>query len=295
MKKYFFILLIAISANVIGQNFASIGTEWHYSEHASGACSGNCEYLHLESIADTIIQGKTTRKITQTYYQINGDTAMLNPIYVYEELDTVFSYSFNKNRFLTLYIFNKTQGDTITLDSPEDNFAWTDSTYRLVIDTVINTTINGVSLKKYKTSPLDDYQFYNGGYFIDKIGGLDWFFPRAATIPEAGGPIRCFSDTQIDTSFQTIACDHIIYTSIVEFTDNLDIEIYPNPTHDIFKIKSEKSINKVELYDLSGKLVLKTKKIDLNISELRNGQYIVKIYLSNGQEIERKIIKNTHK
>ncbi len=294
MNNLFYLLILTFSftSSLFGQNFGAVGTEWYYSESAGGSCPGNCEYIHYKSVYDTIIDGKTTHKITQTYYKYGGDTVFLDPLYVYSQSDTTFKYSFSKSRFLSLYIFNKSQGDTITLDSPEDLFTWTDTTYRLVIDTVINVTVNGIALNKYGTTALDDYSFWNGGYFMDRIGGMDWFFPRAATTPEAGGPIRCYSDTQIDTSFQTIACDYILPTSISELTDKYNIEIYPNPTSELISITTSQAVNKIELYDLTGRLLNTTNYLTLDFSKLTVGQYILKIHLKTGEIIERKIIKN---
>ena len=161
--------ILSMTINLLGQNFGTIGTQWHYSEHAGGGCSGNCEYLRLESVLDTVISGQTTHKILQTYYRHTGDTLQLDPIYLYEQSDTVFMWSFSKSKFLTTYIFNGNIGDTLTLDAP-DTINWTDTTYRLVIDTIINVIVDGVTLKKYGTTALDDYQFYNGGYFMDRVG-----------------------------------------------------------------------------------------------------------------------------
>lgn len=294
MKKKFLLTIIFVLNTILtfGQTFGTIGTQWYYSEHAAGSCPGNCEYLHLESVSDTIINGKTTHKITQTYYRFTGDTLQLDPIYLYEQFDTVFMWSFLKSRFLTTYIFNGSIGDTLTLDVP-DILIWTDTTYRLVIDSIINVTVDGVTLKKYQTTALDEYTFYDGGYFMDRIGGLDWFFPRPAIIPEAGGPIRCYSDAQIDTSFQDVACDYILHTSIDEYISNDDIEIYPNPASNLLTIKSEKPIDIIEMYDMTGKLLKKTTKLNIDMSDLPNGQYILIIDLKSEQKIEKKVIKHT--
>jgi len=285
------IIFLTIASNLLGQNFGAIGTQWHYSEHASGGCPGNCEYLHLESVADSVISGQTTHKILQTYYRHTGDTVRFDPIYLYEQSDTVFMWSFSKLRFLTTYIFNGSIGDTLTLDAP-DTMIWADTTYRLVVDTIINVLVDGVPLKKYRTIALDDYGFWNGGYFMDRIGGLDWFFPRATIIPEAGGPIRCYSDAQIDTSFQTVACDYILYTSVDELAYNDDIKIYPNPTTDLLTIKSKQPIEKIDLFDLNGKLVATTRELTIDFSDLTSGQYVLIIHLTTGQKIEKKIIRN---
>ena len=129
---------------------------------------------------------------------------------------------------------------------------------------------------------------------MDKIGGLDWFFPRANIILEAGGPIRCYSDSQIDTSFQSVDCDYIIYTSLNEFTNNNNITIYPNPTTYSLTISSKQAIEKIELFDMSGNYIRTTKKSIINLSNLEVGQYILIIYLTSGQKIEKKIVKNAN-
>lgn len=279
-----------MTSYIRGQNFGTVGTQWFYSENAEGGCPGNCEYLHLESVLDTVIDGEITHKILQSYYRQWGDTLHLDPIYLYEQNDTVFMWSFSKSKFLITYIFNGDIGDTLTLDAP-DTFS-TDTTYRLVIDSIININIDGVLLKKIRTTPLDDYEFFGTGEFMERIGGLDWFFPRAAIILEAGGPIRCYSDSQIDTNFQTVACDHIIYVSVDELTNENTIHIYPNPTTSSLIIVAKHPIEKLDLFDLNGKLLESTSKMTVDFSNLANGQYILTIQLTTGQKIEKKIMKN---
>ncbi|MDY6801407.1 MAG: T9SS type A sorting domain-containing protein [Bacteroidota bacterium] len=287
------IVFLIVSTNLFGQEFGAVGTEWYYSEHAGGACPGNCEYLHLQSISDTVIDGITVNKITQTYYKHNGDTALLNPIYIYEQSDTVFLYNFSNSKFQTLYIFNGNQGDTLKLDSPPDDMEWTEPTYRLVIDTVITVEVDGIQLKKYGITPLDDYQFWNGNYFMDRVGGLDWFFPRAAIIPEAGGPIRCYIDSQIDTSFQTVDCDYRLISSIFELENKFGVKVYPIPTSGQIVIESEMLVKTIKLFDMSGRLKETTANLYVDISDFATGQYIMTITFVNGQSVNVKVAKNT--
>jgi hypothetical protein len=294
MKKKLLLttVLLSLTTFLFGQNFGSIGTQWYYSEHAGGAAPPNSEYVHLQSVTDTVIDGVTTHKISWTYYKHNGDTVKFHPIYVYEQSDTAFMYNFQKSKFQTIYIFNAQQGDTLTLDIVEPLPWTTDSTYRLVIDTVETVILDGISLKKYRTIALDDLQFYNGGYFMDRIGGLDWFFPRATIIPEAGGPIRCYSDNQIDTSFQSVACNYRLVTSIGEINANHRIYIFPNPFQNELTILSEQPIEQIELYDFTGRRILSSRQATLNLENINNGVYILTIYLKSGQKLARKIIKN---
>jgi len=284
----FLILFFSFTLTLFSQNFGLVGTEWYYSERAGGGCLGNCEYVHFKSVLDTVIQGKTTHKITRTYYKYGGDTAYLSPFYVYSQSDTTFRYSFSKSRFLSLFIFNGNQGDTLTLDYPpaylDIQLPINDTTYRLVIDSVINTSIDGIPLKKYKVTCLDVYQWY-GRSFMDRIGGVGWLYPSAFIIPEAGGPIRCYRDSQIDTSFQSIACDFVLPTSISENLNSFRIKFYPNPSSNNLIIENfgqKKGNFTVEVRGITGQLILTEKvnlfeRIILNTVEIPVGVYFVTV------------------
>ena len=68
---------------------------------------------------------------------------------------------------------------------------------------------------------------------------------------------------------------------IEENTVENSISIYPNPAKDVIKILNDNNLNitNVEILDLTGRTVLSTdKSADINISELPEGQYFVKIY-----------------
>lgn len=286
------IYLMSFTFTLLSQDFGSVGTQWYYSEHAAGSAPSNSEYLHYSSVKDTNINGVTTHKIIRTYYKHTGKSEQFDPLYVFKKSDTAYLFNFVKSKFQAIYIFNAKQGDTLTFDFPEKITWTTDTTYRLVIDTVETVYIDGIPLKRYKTKALDLLKFNNnGGYFMDRIGGLDWFFPRPTTIPEAGGPIRCFSDNQIDTSFQPIACDFRIITSVNSINLNDQVILSPNPFQNQLNIQSELPIEKIELYDLTGKKLLISNELKLNLTSFNNGVYNLTIYLKSGQKIERKIIK----
>lgn len=291
-KAFLTAFFLTISTFLFGQYFGAIGTQWYYSEHGGGTAPPNSEYLHLKSLADTAINDITTHKIERTYYKFSGDTVIFDPVYVYEQSDTVFLFNAIKSKFQTLYIFNASPGDTLTLDIPEPSGWTTDSTYRFVIDGIETVLIDGIPLKKYATIALDGVQFYLGGYFMDRIGGLDWFFPRATIIPEAGGPIRCYADSQIDTSFQPIACDFQLINSIDAKNADNQMHIFPNPFQDALTIQTELPIDHVELFDFTGRQVLTSSYVKLPLAHLNQGVYKLTIFLKSGHRLDRKIVKN---
>ncbi|MCU7616547.1 M28 family peptidase [Chryseobacterium sp. PBS4-4] len=70
------------------------------------------------------------------------------------------------------------------------------------------------------------------------------------------------------------------------------VKIYPNPAKNIVKLELPNNIKdfKVEISDMSGKLVLKTEnETEINVSELQNGVYVCSIK-ANGENITRKIV-----
>ncbi len=74
-------------------------------------------------------------------------------------------------------------------------------------------------------------------------------------------------------------------------------EVYPNPASDKLFFRSSERIAKVELFDLTGKLILSKQDVGaaqdsyLAIGSLKAGFYIMKAVFQNGSTAERKIIK----
>lgn len=79
-------------------------------------------------------------------------------------------------------------------------------------------------------------------------------------------------------------------TSEVETADEL--RIYPNPVIDVLTFKTKEKVVKVEILDISGRL-LRSEGVQhnsLNVSDLKSGNYFIRIYLKNST-ITRKMTK----
>lgn len=75
------------------------------------------------------------------------------------------------------------------------------------------------------------------------------------------------------------------------FTQDVTVTIYPNPTQSIINIKSENTIKSIQLYDVQGRL-LQTTLINetssyIDISDKSNGIYFLKITSDKGIKVER--------
>ncbi len=79
--------------------------------------------------------------------------------------------------------------------------------------------------------------------------------------------------------------------SIVE-TDNFSsVKIYPNPVGNILNIQSYEKINSIEIFSLTGQLLLTTQKNSFDVSFLTGGIYVIKIQTGNGKVETKKLIK----
>lgn len=85
----------------------------------------------------------------------------------------------------------------------------------------------------------------------------------------------------------TITNNSTVIVDIKGITENL-ISIYPNPTHDYIYLSNNANI---ELLDMTGKIILEKSNVtDLDLSDLNNGIYLIKI-TTNIETTTHKIIK----
>ncbi len=70
-----------------------------------------------------------------------------------------------------------------------------------------------------------------------------------------------------------------------------DIRMYPNPASGIVHITSPVPVDKIQVYDVTGKLLIEKAATSLDISALPAAIYIAKIYTSDGQVATHKIIR----
>jgi hypothetical protein len=68
------------------------------------------------------------------------------------------------------------------------------------------------------------------------------------------------------------------------------ISIFPNPAKDEIFIQSEQTVEKVEILDISGSVVVSTHSTTANVAHLPKGIYFAKIFVGN-HPITKKIIK----
>lgn len=68
------------------------------------------------------------------------------------------------------------------------------------------------------------------------------------------------------------------------------VNVYPNPASDFIKIHTNNKVASWELYDLSGKMVLKGNGNNIDVKSIIKGAYALSIILEKGTKVSKKII-----
>jgi hypothetical protein len=102
------------------------------------------------------------------------------------------------------------------------------------------------------------------------------------------GSIGVKSNNSCGSSSAQTKCISITSCSRLEDNGDFTITVFPNPTSGILNIESNELINRIELFDMLGKLVMtygSEKQID--ISNLQSGLYLIRFTSENGVEQRR--------
>ncbi|SHI95130.1 PA domain-containing protein [Aquimarina spongiae] len=123
----------------------------------------------------------------------------------------------------------------------------------------------------------------------DSVCTSDWFDignGTSNTFTEAG-------EYRVVVNFITRSGNNekIYYFRVESEVTTIDKEIvaFPNPSKD--RVRLNKEVEEVLIYDVMGKLVMKTNQNSYSIAGLRNGIYFAKIKTSNRREVIVKLIK----
>lgn len=162
-------------------------------------------------------------------------------------------------------------GNTLICDGNSGYFLEIDPSNTIVWEYVNPDTSNGI-LSQGETPTLN-FTFRARKFSVDSPA----FFGRDLT---PGAPVELNPDLS--------ECNIL---STTEFVFDA-LSIYPNPASNFLNINTNNVIDKVEFYDIVGKLVLNSKYTNtIDIAHLSDGLYLVRIYSGN-QSITKKIIKN---
>ena len=80
----------------------------------------------------------------------------------------------------------------------------------------------------------------------------------------------------------------------VNENDMAEVSLYPNPAHDIIFVETnnDSPVQHIDIYNVTGQLVIESTETEINVSELESGIYIVNVLTDNGLITKKLIIDN---
>ena len=159
----------------------------------------------------------------------------------------------------------------------------------------------GYVVLKYTSSPNDDNDPNQNGIYehgnttnngTDSLVGTVVFVGTETSFTDtyqAGNFYKIYAvDKAFNYSNEAVVSDAQL--GLTDYSD-LELKLFPNPTHSIFNIYINESEFDITIYDILGQMVLKSKNSKtINISNFKTGAYFVKISTNKGS-LTKKIIK----
>lgn len=132
---------------------------------------------------------------------------------------------------------------------------------------------------------LNNSSFKEKNFFENTLG---WDFASIWEWDELNYPKLKGLKTQV----MPYPADFTEYTDVSELKYLTDVSVFPNPASCMINVSSNEKISKLDLFDITGKLLVSAQNSPVNIASLSEGLYILKIYNDDNQFIAiRKIIK----
>ena len=331
MKKILYTILCSLlTINVMSQvivdteEWAPTGARWIYHNFSIFTD----DYTKFEYVSDTILLGKTVKKMEVTRIVYASAPVIDAPVagkigdeYMYESNDSIFWYDKVNNEFDFLYRFNATVGDQFVISNsrarcPVDaSFPLSDTV--AVISMSVDTFSDRI-FSYYETSPNENFQL---GTIINNIGCYHNPFPEINPIPCADEFVDVMPETEYMETYVELICYKDDVRGYVQFfsapvgndcehiSDNTigiaelllggnvsTLMLYPNPTRDFFVVKNTESpIQVLEIMDLQGKVMRKQNITDawiqINMSDYAAGVYLVKAMHDDNTISYSKIVK----
>lgn len=182
-------------------------------------------------------------------------------------------FAINGDPTVRLYQVKPASGLTVSYASMGAMLQWTASTDTSVIGYhVYKSTSQFGKFERLTNQIVSSTSFTDTTYQTS-----DWYMLRAIKIEETG--CGQFYNPSLGIFAQGS------FTSSIENYSKLTFELFPNPSDGNFTINSETLIDKIEVIDVQGKIIIhlipKKYNTSINLSDYNSGLYKVKVYSKN--------------
>lgn len=301
MRKAFIILFLSFSFIANSQVWISKGAIWHY-EWSNVGFGG---FERIEYVKDTLIDNKLCNKLVPFKYNFVGTqnheivllrVDSLESRFTCVSGDTVFHRV--NGKFYVLYNFGAKPGDSWEIGSDTNIFKCTKSF--VTVDSIGTILINNKSYRWISVSPNPNSSMGIRGKIIERFGAVDdYLFPTYYNCdPNVAADFdwytfSCFQDDNFPL-YNVINkdCEYLLTIGIPEIEQTFTV--YPIPTKGNLYISRESNSDLfIRIFAITGKEIyskhLRTNELDL--SQLKDGVYFLRIEDKNKKTIIKKIVK----
>jgi len=297
MKYISTTLVVLLAQSLYAQNWAPDGATWRYGFFVYPSLTG---YVIFEATGDTMINGRSTRKIDRHREEYNTETQQsftsdLPMIFSHATDNVVWIYVEETNEFDTLYNLNAMPGDHWAMVPLPDPFVCIAESRVIILDTG-TVVMNDIPLRWLAVENhynLDPDELVVPDTIVERIGSSGVYMlpqdPCNGFGGQAeGGGLLCYADAEIDYISPFIqACD--IGLGIPVNSNSAGVRLFPNPGSDELQISFSATgpANTVLVHDIHGRLVaqqaVQRSSFTLDTSLWNSGQYILSVVGGAGQ------------
>ncbi len=276
------IFIFLVQNIVTAQNeFGTVGSYWRYwFEPHDGGGSG---WTSIKIEKDTIIQGALYKQFIQKHHF----QPFAAPVIEHTSIGLLSikndSVYVNGNLFLD---FDMSIDDSLYLPNVGGILD-----LQLAIDSIGEEEIGGINYKKWYGQKLclsdPNQPFpYEPFTILETVGQIDsdYLFWNTDNCSIGGGfnYFVCYRNGDFKYPIEEDCEEFFLTTNTDNFTNKSHIEVFPNPVRNLLNVKlMNAAVNEVSILNIEGKQLIHKKvigdRIQLNVSELEGGIYLVKI------------------
>ncbi|MBL0314236.1 MAG: T9SS type A sorting domain-containing protein [Flavobacteriales bacterium] len=140
--------------------------------------------------------------------------------------------------------------------------------------------------------------------YLSGLDSYDEFFFDIANTPDGGyvmtGTVELFPTlSQRHWMVKIDSCGYeqpgFCFPDAVVERENLEVKLWPNPTHHVLKAQLPVSAESVELYNAAGRLIFSEKVYhksqQWNIRDLEYGVYFLRVLMEDGSVVTERVVK----
>ncbi len=275
------------------QEWFPLGAKWTNDFYAG--FFGIPGYQIVTVKKDTAINGIQCRMLQFIYESCSGNIHDSTEQYMYEDSNKV--YYLLDNEFALLYDFNSQPGNSWTVAT---NDICGPDAGTVIIDSVYFKLVNGLQIKEMRvTGSMSNWGYPFQGIITEYIGSGTYLIPNQHCISDGGGyHLRCYEDSILgEYNISGFPCEGCI-ASIEDKIKEQAISLSPNPVHAQLHINLTNpnlTLQSLKLLTLEGRELFSKPEIlsanfTLSTSKYPSGLYLVRITLTNGQALVKKVV-----